>query len=151
MERRGKEGRTFDVFVSYRQRDPDQTWVRTVLIPALDRAGMDVCVDYRSFELGRSIIESMAWAVDQSRYTVVVMSPAYFDSGFTTLERIMAQHLGLEEGRRRLIGLMLDEVEPPTELRPFLWLDVTHVADADAPELARLVDTLRVSVDAEEA
>lgn len=133
----------YDAFVSYRQRDPDMKWVKEVLIPALDSAGLAVSVDYRSFELGESIISSMAEAVDTSRYTVAVMSPAYFDSEFTELERIMAQHLGLEQGQRRLIGLMLDECEPPTELRPFLWLDVSADDDSTAAQLARLVKTLR--------
>jgi len=133
----------FDVFVSYRQSEPDITWVREILVPSLDSGGLDVCVDYRSFELGVAVITSMAAAVQSSRYTVAVMSPSYFQSEFTTLERIMAQHLGLEEGQRRLIGLMLEETEVPTEIRPFLWLDVSKVRDASDSKLSRLIDALR--------
>jgi LCP family protein required for cell wall assembly len=133
----------YDVFVSYRQQDPDCTWVRSVLVPALDAAGLDVFLDERSFTPGLSVIENMSRAVDESRYTVAVMSPAYFGSDFTKLERIMAQHLGLEQGRRRLIGLMLAPCDPPTELRPFLWLDVSNVRDGNAPEIQRLIETLR--------
>ena len=131
-----------DVFVSYRQKDPDKRWVREILVPALDAAGLDVYIDFRSFELGVSVIENMAHAVDRSRYAVAVMSPAYFDSGFTELERVMAQHVGLEKRQRRLIGLMLEECAPPTELRPFLWLDVSEVDDVDSPELQRLIAAL---------
>jgi len=132
----------FDVFVSYRQREPDITWVRQVLVPSLDDAALRVCVDYRTFELGIALITSMAAAVESSRYTVAVMSPGYFESEFTTLERIMAQHLGLEERQRRLIGLMLEETEVPTEIRPFLWLDVSDVGDASDSKLSHLTDTV---------
>jgi hypothetical protein len=138
---------TYDVFVSYRHTEPDESWVRTVLVPAFDARGLAVCVDYRSFELGATIIESMAAAVQYSRYTVAVMSPQFFDSGFTTLERVMAQHLGLAERNRRLIGLLLRECVMPLELRPFIRLDVSQVSSSAAPELERLCGTLRTPVD----
>jgi TIR domain len=134
---------TYDVFVSYRQQDPDQTWVRELLVPALDEASLVTCVDYRSFRLGDAILTSMAEAVLCSRYTIAVMSPRYFASDFTELERIMAQHLGLEQGQRRLIGLMLEPCQTPLELKPYLWLDVSSVTRAASPELAQLFTTLR--------
>jgi hypothetical protein len=133
----------YDVFVSYRQQDPDQKWVRQLLVPALDAAGFAICVDYRSFRLGDAILTSMADAVLTSRYTIAVMSPRYFASEFTHLERIMAQHLGLERSQRMLIGLMFEPCDPPLELKPFLWLDVTEVQARTAPELERLFTSLR--------
>lgn len=135
---------TYDVFVSYRHAEPDQTWARNVLVPALDAHAFTVCVDYRSFELGAMVIESMAAAVQGSRYTVAVMSPRFFDSGFTTLERVMAQHLGLEARNRRLIGLVLEECQLPLELRPFLWLDVSQESAGGCPEFDRLFRALRM-------
>jgi hypothetical protein len=38
---------------------------------------------------------------------------------------------------------MLAPCDPPTELRPFLWLDVSNVRDGNAPEIQRLIETLR--------
>ena len=133
----------YDVFISYRQRNPDMEWVRSILVPALDRAELKVFVDYRSFRLGDAIVTSMARAVDVSRFTVIVMSPSYFESNFTEFERIMAQHLGLEQSQRRLIGLMLAKCDLPAELRPFLWLDVSAVKDPASSELEALVTALR--------
>ena len=40
---------SFDVFLSYRQQDPDRTWVRQTLVPALDAAGLRVCIDHPPF------------------------------------------------------------------------------------------------------
>jgi hypothetical protein len=134
----------YDVFVSYRRAEPDQCWTRSMLVPELEAKQVSVCIDYRSFELGTSIIESMANAVESSRFTLAILSPRFLESGFTTLERIMAQHLGLEESRRRLIGLILEECVLPLELRPFLLLDATHGSVGD-DRLDRLVRTLRPS------
>jgi TIR domain len=132
-----------DVFVSYRRSiERDRTWVWEVLVPRLDDEGLEVVVDDRSFAPGDTVIESMAKAVDASRITIAVLTPAYLQSGFTHLERIMAQHVGLEQGTKRLVGLMLEPCELPTELRPFLWIDVTAVAAKDDQVLDRLVRTI---------
>jgi hypothetical protein len=43
---------TFDVFVSYRRKQRDQTWVRDILVPLLQGEGLKVFVDYLEFRLG---------------------------------------------------------------------------------------------------
>lgn len=107
----------YDVFVSYRHVQPDLDWVRTVLVPALDEQKFAVCVDYRAFEPGSIVIEAMSDAVRASRFTAAVLSPRFMESGFTTLELVLADHLG-----SRLIGLVLE----PCTLPPLhLELDVT--------------------------
>ena len=67
----------YDVFISYRHHEPDLTWVRTTLLPRLRVAGLKVCIDYDCFRLGAPLVLEMARAVEQSRYTVAVLSPAY--------------------------------------------------------------------------
>jgi hypothetical protein len=102
----------YDVFVSYRHLQPDLDWVRTVLVPALDEQGFAVCVDYRAFEPGSNVIEAMSDAVQASRYTTAVLSPRFLESGFTMLERVLADHVG-----SRLIGLVLEPCPlPPLQL-----------------------------------
>ena len=115
---------SFDAFISYRQQDPDRTWVRQTLVPALDSAGLRVCIDHRCFRLGRALIPQMEQAVEESRYTLAVLSPAYLESNFTDLERVMAQHLGLERSEARLIALLFRPCTPPLSLRACLWLDM---------------------------
>jgi hypothetical protein len=39
----------YDVFVSYRWTEPDQSWVRNHLVPSLKRAGLRVCLDVEDF------------------------------------------------------------------------------------------------------
>ena len=40
----------FDVFISYSSRD--RKWVKTWLLPRLEKAGLRVCIDYRDFKFG---------------------------------------------------------------------------------------------------
>jgi hypothetical protein len=67
----------------------------------------------------------MARAVEQSRYTIAVLSPAYLESNFTEIENIMAEHLGLETAELRLVGVMRERCKPRLGIRSRLWLDMT--------------------------
>ena len=108
----------YDVFISYRQQDPDKTWVRQTLQRRLEAEGLGVCIDYRDFRLGAPIVLEMARAVEQSRYTLAVMSPLYLESNFTELENVLAGHLGLEKSQRRLLAIMRQPCTPRRESRP---------------------------------
>ncbi len=134
----------YDAFVSYRHQEPDKTWVRRTLVPALDAAGLRVCVDHRDFALGAPILEEMAQAVERSRCTVAVLTPAYLAGRFGMLENVLAEHLGLEEGARRLLYVKRAACEPPLRVRARLYLDMSDDAEV-AAALERLVAELRSS------
>ena len=132
----------YDVFISYRQQEPDKSWVRKTLLPRLEAQGVRVCIDYRDFRLGALLLHEMERAVATSRYTLAVLSPLYLTSTFTDLENVMADHLGLEEGERRLVAVMLADCKPRLGMRARLWLDMTD-GDEFEINLARLVFELR--------
>ena len=135
---------THDVFVSYRRHPPDRPWVTGRFVPALRAAGVRVLLDDDEFRLGEPLITAMTRAVEVSRYTVAVLTPRYLQSTFTDLESLMAEHLGLEEAKVRLIGVMREPVTPrlSMRLRLRLWLDLTDdVAFDDG--VARLSRELR--------
>jgi len=133
---------SFDIFVSYRQQEPDITWVKGTLVPALKANGLKVFVDYENFRLGRSIITEMERGVEHSRYTLSVLSPAYLKSNFATLENIMADHLGMENSQRRLLAIMREACRPRLGMRARLWLDMTKDEEFEV-NLQRLVFELR--------
>ena len=85
---------SYDVFVSYRHREPDMGWVRHTLVPRFEAEGLRVCLDIHCFQLGRPLVTEMARAVEESRYTLAILSPAYLESNFTELENILDDHLG---------------------------------------------------------
>lgn len=133
----------YDVFLSYRQQEPDKAWVRKVLLPRLEKAsGLRACVDYRDFRLGAPLVLEMARAVEQSRYTLAVLSPTYLESNFTELENVLAEHLGLEKSQRRLLAVMRQSCTPRLGIRARLWLDMTDDEEFEM-NVERLVHELR--------
>jgi TIR domain len=131
-----------DVFISYCQREPDRTWVRQTLLPRLKAEGMRVCIDYETFRLGAPLVKEMERAVERSRYTLAILSPAYLTSNFTELENILAEHLGLEKTQRRLLAVMREDCTPRLGMRARLWLDMSVASECEA-NVARLVYELR--------
>jgi len=115
---------TYDFFVSYRHREPDKSWVRKILVPALEAS-----------QLGAPLVTEMARAVEESRFTVAVITTAYIQSNFTELENVMAKQLGLENSQVRLIGVIrdpeLDMNQVRLDIRGSLMLDMTDDDEFD--------------------
>ena len=122
---RAADGLPYDVFLSYRSEEPDRSWVRKVLRPALEAAGLRAFIDHRDFRLGEPLVLEIARAVEQSRYTLSVLTPRYLESNFTELESVLAEHLGLEASQRRLLAVMRESARPRLGMRARLWLDMT--------------------------
>ena len=136
------ENLPYDVFISYRQHEPEKSWVRQTLFPRLTEAGLRVLVDFKHFRLGAPLITEMERAVKQSRYTLIVATPAYFESSFTEFENLLSQHLGLEQAQHRLLLIMRETTELTLRLSYKLWLAMT--TDEEFEEnLPRLVEALK--------
>jgi hypothetical protein len=131
----------YDVFISYLAKDADKTWVRKTLLPALESQGLRVAIDSR-FPLGVPLITSVEKAIQQSRYTVVVLSPHYLESSYGEFENLIAQHLGLEESKYRLIPVMREECTPRLGLRILFLLDMADEDEFDT-NIERLVYQLK--------
>ena len=133
----------YDVFISYRQQEPDRTWVRNVLSPRLADEGLKVFVDFRDFRLGAPVVTEMERGVEESRYTLAVITRRYFESGFTEFENVVSQHLGLEKSQLRLIILMREKCELSLRLRYRLWLEMKSDEELES-NMPRLVEALRL-------
>lgn len=120
---------SYDFFVSYRHREPDKTWVRNMLVPTLEERGAKVFIDYRDFHLGAPLVSEMARAVEESRFSLAIITENYLQSNFTELENVMARQLGLEKSHIRLIGIILDPdldiAKIRLDIRGSLMLDMT--------------------------
>jgi len=134
----------YDAFISYRQQEPDRSWARKVLRPALEARGCRVCIDHRDFRLGAPLVLEMGRAVEQSRFTIAVLSPLYLASNFTELENVLAEHLGLETSEHRLLTVLREPCTPRVGLRARLWLDMTDDSELEL-NLDRLVRTMSPS------
>jgi hypothetical protein len=77
----------YDIFISYSHADGE--WVRNGLLPKLEGAGLKVCIDYRDFELGVPSLVNMEHAVEQSLYTLAVLTPNWVVSEWTEFESLI--------------------------------------------------------------
>jgi hypothetical protein len=136
----------YDVFISYRHQGQDGAWVRKLLLPRLKSEGLRVCIDYESFGLGAPLVLEMARAVEQSRYTLAILSEAYLESNFTELENVLAEHVGLEKSQRRLLAVLREPCQPRLGMRARLMLDMTDQEEFETG-LARLISTLQQTPD----
>ena len=108
----------YDVFVSYNNADKD--WVMNRLIPTLEGAphNLRVCVDYRDFKLGRTIIDNILDAIQHSRKTVLILSPSFVDSEWCYFELEMANWRLFAEHRDVAVMVLLEPI--PKEKIPLL-------------------------------
>ncbi len=126
----------FDVFVSYSHLDSG--WVRTWLIPRLRQAGLSVCIDRESFDVGVPSIRNMERAVAASRHTLLVCTPAWVDSSWGELEAI----LSYDVRTRRTLPLLYKRCALPTSIAGLSGADFTGTADPEA-ELSKVIDAVR--------
>lgn len=132
----------YDVFVSYRWEEPTMTWAREHLAKGLETRGISVCLDVRDFGLGAALVKEMERAVVSSAVTISVMTTAYLDSGFTDLEKTMAQHLSSEQRQNRWLAVVREPVELGLLDGFRLALDMTDDQDFDA-NITRLSSSVR--------
>jgi hypothetical protein len=141
-----KQNYPYDFFISYRHREPDKSWVRKILVPTLEEKGLRALIDYRDFQLGAPLVAEMARAVEESRFTLAIITQTYLHSNFTELENIMAKQLGLERNHIRLIGINrdpnLDMDKVRLDIRSSLMLDMTDDDEFDMM-IERLVEAMR--------
>lgn len=130
----------YDVFLSYSHRDA--TWVRSVLLPKLEADGLRTCIDVRDFALGAPLITEIERAVNQSRKTLLVLTPEYLASEWAEFENILVATLDPAARARRLLPLLLKPADLPLRIRALNYLDFSQGAD-EAFLWQRLVASLR--------
>ena len=126
-----------DVFISYSHLD--RPWVADVLEPWLTAHSFSYLIDHRDFVAGALGINEMQRCVIESRRTMLVLTPDYVASDWSTLENAMAQSLDPAAITRRLVPVMHKTCTLP------LRLSIIHHRDLrndDADQWNRLVDDL---------
>jgi hypothetical protein len=132
--------KSFDVFISYSH--TDAKWVRDWLIPRLKRAGVSVCVDEDSFDIGVPALINMEKAAESSRRSVVVLTPAWVASHWTKYESLLIQHEDPAGALPILLPVLLEPCDVPKRIKMLTRADFTGQKDKDA-EFAKLLDAIR--------
>jgi hypothetical protein len=115
----------YDVFISYKHDDIE--WVQKELIPKLEQAGLKICLDDVEFLAGGAAIVSMQDAVEQSRRTLLVLTPRYMQSHWTRFEMLATRTLDPDAMQRRTVPLLVEKVEKlPLLLSMLTYVDLTR-------------------------
>ena len=108
----------YDVFVTYHDgSSEDKQWVRKRLVPAIEAKGVKACVEYRDFALGPPKDIQRESSVKKSRYTLTILSNKFCEEKLRSFENSMAYQLEEEDGRYRIIGVLLDNCTPDLRFR----------------------------------
>src|SRR5262245_7622891 len=100
----------YDAFVSYAE--ADRGCVEGVLLDTLLAAGVR-CRQETHFQLGKPRLKEFENAIQQSRRTLLVLSPAYLADNSLEFVDLLAQHCGQETGTWPVIPLRFRDVELP--------------------------------------
>jgi hypothetical protein len=129
-----------DVFISYSH--ADATWVREWLQPRLEAATLSTSIDWRDFDVGVPSLENMERAVDHSRHTLLVLTPAWVSSEWTAFELLLTQTTDPAARRRRLIPLLLQPCQPSRRIAMLTYADFTRKEDWDL-QLQRVIAAIQ--------
>ncbi|HEY2711846.1 MAG TPA: toll/interleukin-1 receptor domain-containing protein [Chthoniobacterales bacterium] len=117
----------YDVFISYRWVDPEMSWVRDHLVPALQAAGLRTLLDVEDFVPGRDLILEMDRAGRESRRVLCVLSPAYFEGDrMVSFESLTARRMNPTGSESRLIPLLIHPTKLPEWIRGLVPIDWTN-------------------------
>jgi nitroreductase len=104
----------YDVFISCSEED--QEWVDAWLLPRLEEAKLRVIVGYRDFELGTPTLINIERAIERSRRTIVVLTPAWLASEWNSFESLLVQASDPAARRRKLLPLLLKPCDLPKRI-----------------------------------
>jgi hypothetical protein len=128
----------FDLFVVHAAADAD--FVREYLLPALDLPWLRVLLS-DALTPGALVVSELDRGVSRSRFTVVVLSPAYLEDRWAVLGEQLASYLSA--GGVRVIPLRLADCKLPLHLEARVALDFTDRAswESEAARLRALLQT----------
>ncbi|XP_045456025.1 protein toll-like [Melitaea cinxia] len=122
-------GEVYDAFVSFTHQDED--FVREKLLPKLEKGKppLKICIHYRDWVIGDYIPAQISRSVDQSRYTIIVLSKNFVESMWGRMEFRTAH------AKDRVIILMLDDLSADKSLDPELraYISMNTYVKADDP------------------
>ncbi|XP_010960976.2 toll-like receptor 1 [Camelus bactrianus] len=98
----------FHAFISYSGHD--SSWVKSELLPNLEKEDIKICLHERDFVPGKSIMENIINCIEKSYKSIFVLSPNFVQSEWCHYELYFAHHNLFHEGSNNLILILLDPI-----------------------------------------
>jgi hypothetical protein len=140
---------TYDVYISYVDREPDFSWVWQMLIPRLEVGGIDpgrIAVAGEVERPGVTLLLEAERVLNQSKRILLVLSNQYFDDPRTTFDVEVVQYLQIRREEFRLLPVIfadgLDEDRIPLHLDLYQPIDLSS-ADRFEQRFQRLIEELK--------
>lgn len=124
----------YDIFISYAE--ADHAWVQGYFLRALGLRA-ESTITRHNFRPGASLVAEFERAVTGSRYTVLVLSPAYLADEWSSLGEHLASHLTIDQQQERVIPLLLQPCDVPLRINFRVGLDCTNQNNQES-EVTRL-------------
>lgn len=134
----------YDVYISYNKADLKFARKLASRIERQHIKGelIKVFFDEWDIEPGENILLKIEEAEPSSRFIVLIMSPEWLKSNWTTLERVIPVYDDPSGLKGRIIPIMRTRCEPPPSIRILKWLDFTTDSNFER-ELAKLIARIR--------
>lgn len=146
------DGKEYDAFISYKSSKEDEDFVLHQLYPKLEEEmGFKLCMHFRDFTPGDIIANNIIHAIENSRRTIMILSPNYVESEWCRMEYQKAQHEMLKR-KHRIIPIMFRDITKADKCDSALY-DILHTVtyiqwpeDGDSLKIDRFWNQLRLSL-----
>src|SRR5712691_5716811 len=118
----------YEVFLSFA--GADQPWAEGYLLSALGLPS-DRVITTQSFQLGSSLVGEFDRVIRSSRYTVMVLTPAYLTDQWSRFSEQLAAFASVAGQQDRLIPLLKESVALPLHIAFRVPLDCTDQVNWD--------------------
>lgn len=110
--------KSYDAFVSYAHQDGD--FITDHLVPQLENCVIPykLCLHERDWSPGLEISTQISNSINDSKRTIVVMSPHYLNSNWAQWEFRVAQSHAATEKRSRIIVILYGDIGDISKLEP---------------------------------
>ncbi len=103
---------TYDAFVAYSSHGEERAWVHMMLREKLEEEhGLKLCMYHRDFRVGRDLADTIVEGINSSNKTLLILSPAFLQSGWCEFEVRMAKEKLMTERRDSLVIVVYSKLD----------------------------------------